>query len=250
MGKNVTRRKFIGGTVAAMTGAAAASGTASAHTTWAPGYTTANVNIRSGPGLGYGVHKTAQEGTGIFVTGGPYSADGYTWWKMQVNACDNGGRVGEGYAVENYTTTAVDLAYPSTGTIHSGDVYYSWRDSGDHEAVDINAPTGRPIRAAASGTVSYVEWDPYANDCGYYLKIDHGNGVHTLYCHCNAIHVNAGDWVNQQQHIADIGTSGNAAANDPHVHFQVQSPEYSAAYIPAEIGHHVYSRSGIPRNYW
>lgn len=249
MEKNLTRRKFIGATTGALAGASALSGSAAAHSQWAPGYTTANVNIRDGPGLDHGVLKTAQQNTGIFVVDGPWSSDGYTWWEMQVNACDNGGRV-RGYAVSEYTTTAADLCYPSTGTIESGDVYYSWRDSGDHEAIDINAPEGNPIRAAASGTVSYVEWDPNANDCGYYLKIDHGNGVHTLYCHCSAIHVNAGDWVDQQQHIADIGTSGNAYASDPHVHFQVQSPEYSAVYIPAEVGHHVYSRSGIPRNYW
>ncbi|MGC8913316.1 MAG: glucosaminidase domain-containing protein [Thermoplasmata archaeon] len=45
--------------------------------------TTANLNVRNGPGLSYRIIKTEPSGTTGKVVGGPVDADGYTWWRIQ-----------------------------------------------------------------------------------------------------------------------------------------------------------------------
>ena len=87
-----------------------------------------------------------------------------------------------------------------------------------HSGLDISAPYGTAIKAAASGTVTY---SGNANDgYGYYVIISHGNGVSTVYAHCSQLLVSAGQKVSQGEVIAKVGSTGNSTGN--HLHFEVR----------------------------
>lgn len=87
-----------------------------------------------------------------------------------------------------------------------------------HKGVDLAAPAGTPIYATAAGRVSVVK---YGNTgYGYYLKIDHGNGVETLYAHNSEILVKEGDWVEQGDEIAKVGCTGRSSGN--HLQYEIR----------------------------
>lgn len=87
-----------------------------------------------------------------------------------------------------------------------------------HSGLDISAPYGTPIKAAASGTVTF---SGNANDgYGYYVIISHGNGVTTVYAHCSQLLVSAGQKVSQGEIIAKVGSTGNSTGN--HLHLEVR----------------------------
>lgn len=87
---------------------------------------------------------------------------------------------------------------------------------GKHKGVDIAANKGTPIYASKSGTVIYAG---YKSDYGYHVKINHGNGLVTLYAHCSELYVSVGQEVKQGQTIAAVGSTGQSTG--PHVHFEV-----------------------------
>ena len=88
-----------------------------------------------------------------------------------------------------------------------------------HNGTDIAAPAGTPILAAAAGTVTIANGiDSWGGSYGYHIKIDHGNGLETLYAHCSAICVTAGQQVQQGEVIGYVGTTGNSNGN--HLHFE------------------------------
>lgn len=86
-----------------------------------------------------------------------------------------------------------------------------------HSGVDIGAPYGTTIRAAASGTVILAS---YVRGYGNCIVIDHGGGVTTLYGHCSVLLVSEGESVDQGQPIARVGATG--LATGPHLHFEVR----------------------------
>ena len=86
-----------------------------------------------------------------------------------------------------------------------------------HYGVDISAPSGKPIRAAAGGVVVFAGWRrAYGNT----VIIDHGDGMATLYAHCSRILVGEGEVVKQGQIIALVGSTG--LSTGPHLHFEVR----------------------------
>lgn len=90
--------------------------------------------------------------------------------------------------------------------------------STDHKGVDIGAPMGTPVYASASGKVKATNYqNPGA---GYYVQLDHGNGVETLYMHLSKWHVKPGETVEQGQHIGDVGSTGTSTG--PHLHFELR----------------------------
>ena len=85
-----------------------------------------------------------------------------------------------------------------------------------HRGIDIAAPTGTPITAAAQGTVI---WSGLRGTYGNLVKLDHGNGFVTYYAHCSQLLVQEGDTVNQGETIALVGSTGRSTG--PHCHFEV-----------------------------
>ena len=89
-----------------------------------------------------------------------------------------------------------------------------------HNGTDIAAPNGTQILAAAAGTVTIANGiDSWGGSYGYHIKIDHGNGLETLYAHCSAICVTPGQQVQQGEVIGFVGSTGNSTGN--HLHFEV-----------------------------
>ncbi|MCM1363231.1 MAG: M23 family metallopeptidase, partial [Clostridiales bacterium] len=86
-----------------------------------------------------------------------------------------------------------------------------------HGGTDIAAAHGTPIVAAADGTVIAATYN--AGGYGYYVKIKHNDTYQTLYGHCSALIVSAGQTVKQGQVIAKVGSTGYSTG--PHCHFEV-----------------------------
>lgn len=86
-----------------------------------------------------------------------------------------------------------------------------------HKGIDIAAPYGTAIVAAASGTVKSAS---YSGGYGNLVIIDHGNGVETYYGHCSKTNVSAGQKVEAGDLIANVGSTGNSTGN--HCHFEVR----------------------------
>ncbi len=88
--------------------------------------------------------------------------------------------------------------------------------STNHKGMDLAAPTGTPIYAAAAGTVTTAR---YSNSAGNWVVINHGNGLQTYYMHASALYVSEGQTVSKGQNIAAVGSTGQSTG--PHLHFQV-----------------------------
>jgi murein DD-endopeptidase MepM/ murein hydrolase activator NlpD len=110
--------------------------------------------------------------------------------------------------------SSAGFIWPTSGTLTSG---FGWRWGRMHEGIDIAAPTGTPIAAAASGTVIYAGW---MGGYGNLVVIDHGNGLATAYGHQSSIAAGNGTYVSQGQTIGYVGSTGHSTG--PHVHFEVR----------------------------
>jgi murein DD-endopeptidase MepM/ murein hydrolase activator NlpD len=86
-----------------------------------------------------------------------------------------------------------------------------------HAGLDIAAPFGSKVEAAADGMVLFA-----ARDAGYGLVvlIDHGYGTSTLYGHLSAIHVMVGQEVRRGQVVGAIGATGRTTG--PHLHYEIR----------------------------
>lgn len=112
---------------------------------------------------------------------------------------------------------------PVGGTITSPQGYRTDPITGEtsyHSGTDIAVPEGTPILAAADGTVTVANaLDSWGGSYGYYVKLDHGSGLTTLYAHCSSICVTVGQQVQAGEVIAYVGQTGRATG--PHLHFEV-----------------------------
>jgi len=90
-----------------------------------------------------------------------------------------------------------------------------------YNAIDLAAPVGTPIHAAAAGTViASMTNGGWNGGYGNYVIISHKNGTQTLYAHNQKNFVSVGDTVEQGQLIAKIGMTGKSTG--PHVHFEIR----------------------------
>ena len=89
-----------------------------------------------------------------------------------------------------------------------------------HTGTDIACAEGTPILAAADGTVTVANGlDSWGGSYGYYVQIDHGGGLETLYAHCSSICVTTGQQVQAGQVIGYVGHTGRATGS--HLHFEI-----------------------------
>ncbi len=92
--------------------------------------------------------------------------------------------------------------------------YFTWRHSG----LDIADSIGTPIVASEDGIVEVAGWN--RGGYGYYIIIDHGGGLKTLYGHASQLLVTVGDRVTRGQLIAAMGSTGRSTGS--HVHYEVR----------------------------
>lgn len=110
-------------------------------------------------------------------------------------------------------------ACPLSGTLTSP---FGWREdpnSGEecfHYGVDIAGEEGASVACFADGTVGTVG---ESNLLGKYVTVNHESGFSTLYAHCSAVTVSAGQSVRKGDELAHVGSTGNATG--PHLHFEV-----------------------------
>ncbi|NLE13203.1 MAG: peptidoglycan DD-metalloendopeptidase family protein [Clostridiales bacterium] len=90
-------------------------------------------------------------------------------------------------------------------------------DNAYHRGIDIPLSYGADVLAATDGTVVSAT---YHSSYGYYVLIDHGGGIATLYAHNSKLTVSAGDKVKCGDVIGKAGSTGNSYGN--HIHFEVR----------------------------
>jgi murein DD-endopeptidase MepM/ murein hydrolase activator NlpD len=110
-------------------------------------------------------------------------------------------------------TSSSGLIWPVSGVLTSG---YGPRGGQMHVGIDIAAPAGTAVRAAAAGRVVIAGW---MGGYGNVIVIDHGGGLATAYAHLSSIWVGGGT-VSQGQSIGGVGSTGNSTGN--HLHFEVR----------------------------
>lgn len=96
--------------------------------------------------------------------------------------------------------------------------YYKGKKVTDfHMGIDIPAAIGTDIYAVQSGEV-ILATSHYSY--GNYCIVDHGGGITTLYAHCSKLLVKVGDKVEQGDHIAEMGSTGQSTGS--HLHIEVR----------------------------
>ena len=140
----------------------------------------------------------------------------------KVNSSSRGkkatGTVNTGFNISgSKVSLGISLIKPISGIITSRFAESSRIRSSRHTGLDISASTGTPIKAAASGTVTF---SGRKGSYGNLIVISHGNGVQTYYGHCSALYASAGQQVSQGQTIAAAGSTGNSTG--PHLHLEIR----------------------------
>ena len=91
-----------------------------------------------------------------------------------------------------------------------------------HTGTDIACAEGTPILAAADGIVTVANGlDSWGGSYGYYIQIDHGGGLETLYAHCSSICVTTGQQVQAGQVIGYVGHTGRVTGS--HLHLETRA---------------------------
>ena len=121
-------------------------------------------------------------------------------------------------------TGTLQWPLPVAGTITSQFGYRVDPITGEvssHTGTDIACAEGTPILAAADGIVTVANGlDSWGGSYGYYIQIDHGDGLETLYAHCSSICVATGQQVQAGQVIGYVGHTGRVTGN--HLHLEVR----------------------------
>jgi murein DD-endopeptidase MepM/ murein hydrolase activator NlpD len=108
----------------------------------------------------------------------------------------------------------IPLVWPLLAPIGSG---FGPRGDRFHAGVDLIAPAGTEVLAAAPGIVTWAA--KRAGGWGELVTVAHGRGVRTLYAHLSRINVKVGEWISGGTVIGQVGATGDATG--PHLHFEV-----------------------------
>lgn len=117
--------------------------------------------------------------------------------------------------IENIQPKSKGYIWPAKGVLTSG---YGPRWGRMHRGIDIAAPTGTPIHAAADGIVKSAGWN--RGGYGYLVDIRHSDGTLTRYAHNSKLLVKKGQQVQQGQKISLMGSTGFSTG--PHLHFEIR----------------------------
>ncbi|MBC9031548.1 M23 family metallopeptidase [Sphingomonas sp. JC676] len=90
----------------------------------------------------------------------------------------------------------------------------------EHHAIDIMAPQGTPVLAAAGGTVEKI-FESVNGGHTIYVRTPDGGTIH-YYAHLDTYGVAEKQVVQQGQQIATVGNTGSAAGGAPHLHFEIK----------------------------
>lgn len=140
--------------------------------------------------------------------------------KIQVGTKRNNFNGSGGYY--NFAYSGAKFCWPGVGATIISSRYGKRALNGWHNGIDLCRPggsLGAPVVAAESGKVVYVGYESMG---GNVIRIDHGNGLSTLYAHLRSgsTCVRAGQYVTRGQQIAQIGDTGFVTG--PHLHFEVR----------------------------
>ncbi len=211
------------------------------------------LTLRAGPGTWADKHGILQNGTGVVIacqvtgeriagntrttdrwdqlTNGWYVSDAFIERSEPIGVCTGSGRH-EGSAFPPVTGGSAVGAW-NAPVPYKGAPGFRTAERPDHDGVDLAAPRGTPIRAAAAGTVITVQCNTseqscdvdgsaQVRGCGWYLEIRHTGDIVTRYCHLlRRPSVAVGQWVEAGQVVGAVGTSGNSSG--PHLHFEVHT---------------------------
>ena len=111
--------------------------------------------------------------------------------------------------------TNLGFAWPTKGTVTS---HFGRRWGRMHQGIDIAAPVGTPVQAAADGTISSAGW--HSGGYGNLIEVKHSDGTLTRYGHNSRLLVSVGQVVKQGQQIAEMGSTGHSTGS--HLHFEIR----------------------------
>jgi murein DD-endopeptidase MepM/ murein hydrolase activator NlpD len=86
-----------------------------------------------------------------------------------------------------------------------------------HNGIDLRAPSGEEVGAIHSGMVSAATENRFN---GKFVRVDHGLGMESLYCHLSQMNVAQGDYVEEFQTIGEVGQTGQVTG--PHLHYTLK----------------------------
>ena len=112
-------------------------------------------------------------------------------------------------------TCPISLALPLQAPVES---LFGPRGTGFHPGIDLSAPTGTPVSAAAAGRVVFAGFD--GGGYGKLVEVAHGNGVLSMYAHLSAFSVRVGQSVATGARVGRVGSTGESTG--PHLHFEVR----------------------------
>jgi murein DD-endopeptidase MepM/ murein hydrolase activator NlpD len=128
---------------------------------------------------------------------------------------------GEALAIQELRGRRLELPVAGAVAMDLRDSFHDPRGSRLHQAVDILAPRGTPVRAVEDGTIARLLVSPTGGTSVY--QLDPGQRYCYYYAHLlgYAAGLHEGQQVRRSQVIGYVGTTGNAAPNAPHLHFAI-----------------------------
>jgi murein DD-endopeptidase MepM/ murein hydrolase activator NlpD len=122
-----------------------------------------------------------------------------------------------GFVMPPMTSPLEDFSFAQTGASIGSKVNPFYKVEMQHDGLDLIAPSGKPVLAAADGVVKEVVRSRKGH--GNMVVIDHENGYYTKYAHLSEIRTAKGRRVSRGTEIGHVGMSGNSFA--PHLHYEV-----------------------------